>query len=66
MGTQADFDYDSISEWTFADQAHFGAFIGQMQQPEVAAKLGETEATAVDVGKNKIVVVGSIETTKKD
>ncbi|KAK3392821.1 EthD domain-containing protein [Podospora didyma] len=65
MGTQADFDYDSVSELTFADQAHFSAFIGQMQQPEIAARIGEAEAKAVDVSKNKIVVVGSIETTMK-
>src|SRR5215470_17918869 len=57
MGTQADFDFDAISELIFEDQAAFQRFFDFMTQPEQAAKLAADEELFLDRSKMPIVVV---------
>jgi len=67
MGTQADFDFDAISELTFEDQAAFQSFFDFMTQPENAAKLAADEELFLDRSKMPIAIVGDyIETKKTD
>ena len=67
MGTQADFDFDAISELTFEDQAAFQSFFDFMTQPENAAKLAADEELFLDRSKMPIVIVGDcIETKRTD
>lgn len=66
MGSQADADWDCVSELIFRDEAAFKTYIGFMMQPDNWAKIQEAEAKVVDSSKNKIVVVGEAVVTKSD
>ncbi|KAK3332857.1 hypothetical protein B0T19DRAFT_439662 [Cercophora scortea] len=65
-GAQTDFDYDSVSTLTFADQAAFGAYVAVMQQPENAAKIAEVEGKYLDTSKTSIVPVGEAVVTTRE
>lgn len=58
VGTQADFDYDSIAELTFADVTAFQTFFALCQQPDNAARLQADEEQFLDRAKMTVVAVG--------
>ncbi|KAK3693147.1 EthD domain-containing protein [Podospora appendiculata] len=66
VGAQADFDYDSVSTLTFADQAAFGAYVALMQRPENAASIAEVEGRFLDTSKTSIVPVGEAAVTARE
>ncbi|KAJ7891625.1 hypothetical protein B0H14DRAFT_2560682 [Mycena olivaceomarginata] len=64
-GEQKDVDHDVISEHTFEDEAAWNAYLGVIAAPEAAAKLAESEAKFVDIGKTIIYVISHTATWEK-
>ncbi|KAI0206652.1 EthD domain-containing protein [Astrocystis sublimbata] len=65
VGTQADFDYDAVTELTFEDEAAFRRFMGVTQKPEIAAQIAADEEHFLDRTRVPIVVLGDIAVTRR-
>jgi hypothetical protein len=65
VGTPKYFDYDSISELVFDDEAAFHKFFAVVRQSEVAAKLAVDEEIFLDRGRMTAVVLGDCTVTEK-
>ncbi|KAL5045998.1 hypothetical protein BDW71DRAFT_182594 [Aspergillus fruticulosus] len=64
-GSQEDFDYDCITEMTFADEAAFKKFFGRRMEPGTKEIIDADEEKFVDRTKFKVVVVGDVEETTR-
>ena len=58
-------DFDSITEFAFADQAAFGQFMAVVQQPDNQTRIVEAEARIMDRSKTSIAIIGTIVTEKE-
>jgi hypothetical protein len=64
QGNKAAFDFDVISEVSFANEAAFQAFVAALRVEEASKTLRIDEEKFADLEKMKIVVAGDVEETK--
>lgn len=62
-GTQADFEFDCVSELKFESEADFQSMSALLSSAENSAAVGEDCMTFVDPGKTKMVVLGEVNIT---
>ncbi|KAJ6443501.1 FtsJ-like methyltransferase [Purpureocillium lavendulum] len=65
VGSQADFEYDAISELTFENEDAFKGFFTKYQSKEVAAAIQQDEEHFLDSGRMRAVVLGEVHETTK-
>ncbi|KAI8962038.1 EthD domain-containing protein [Daldinia sp. FL1419] len=66
VGSQADFDYDVVSQLVFQDAAAFQAFMAFAHTPEKAARVVANEELFMDRAQTRAVVLGATEVTKRE
>ncbi|KAI0182110.1 EthD domain-containing protein [Hypoxylon sp. FL1284] len=66
VGTQADFDYDAVTEMTFASEAAFKEFFQFVHTPEKAARVTAAEDKFMDRSQMRGVVLGEVFTDKNE
>lgn len=66
VGEQDDFDYDVVSELTFADEDAFKAYFERYQSKDIARALADDEMLFMDSIKMRAVVIGEVMETTPD
>lgn len=66
VGEPKDFDYDSIAELVFDDEAAFQRFFSRVSHGEGAAKREADEEIFLDRGRMRVVVLGDCTVTTKE
>ena len=62
-GTQADFEFDCVSELKFESEADFQSMSALLSSAENSAAVGEDCMAFMDPGKTKMVVIGEVNIT---
>ncbi|RSM20099.1 hypothetical protein CDV31_000893 [Fusarium ambrosium] len=62
-GTQADFEFDCVSELKFESEANFQSMSALLSSAENSAAVGEDCMAFMDPGKTKMVVLGDVNIT---
>ncbi|PYH95681.1 hypothetical protein BO71DRAFT_482719 [Aspergillus ellipticus CBS 707.79] len=65
LGQQSDFEFDSVAELTFEDQAALERFQARVKAPEAARVLREDEDRFSDRGRVCIVRLGEVRETRR-
>ncbi|KAJ3521534.1 hypothetical protein NM208_g13248 [Fusarium decemcellulare] len=65
-GSQADFEYDCVSELKFETEDGFKAMSTLLASPELSPQVGEDCAEFMDPGRTKVVVLGETNESLRD